>query len=156
MYYRCIVCCRAKNITVRFPDYLVTLYDIGKGPEETRHVGHFAQMAVFFKKDLNKKETIEERSSFGICTPVSNRTELVLRRKPNSYFVLLERITYPFCEQFPDVDEYILREIKDYIINICSYYYNREKVRFEIPIRECIECLKDIVFIAENDLRFVI
>ncbi|XP_071879014.1 hen1 methyltransferase [Bombus fervidus] len=106
----------AENITLRYPNYIVTFHGICKGPEGSEHLGCCTQMAVFHR--IYEKE---ETYSPGI----------------ENLFKVVARYEYPFQVDNRSDEEKIVDEASYYIRHL-SYQDDMEE---EVPLKLILKML---------------
>jgi small RNA 2'-O-methyltransferase len=130
----------AENICARFPNYSVLLTGIGKGPENSAHLGCCSQMAVFIRKDLIEHIENFDENQVKIDDNDDETEESKLPIIESEDYKLIHSVAYPFFKDRRTLEEKLECEI-DYSINSLRYYeddyYNYEENQIQIPI-QCI------------------
>ncbi|XP_045472285.1 small RNA 2'-O-methyltransferase-like isoform X3 [Harmonia axyridis] len=173
----------ASNITLRFPQYKVTFFGIGKGPEGTDFLGSCSQLALFVRKDildssynppiskcfcgqinlcntsednLNHCLTCYPMQPFGICTYLTKSKEFKsIGKNDLNFYRLVGTIVYPHKEEDKrSKEERILDSIQDKIYDNSFKYRNEDGVA-EIPLFK-ITTIFEGKLISEEEVKDIL
>ncbi|XP_044760916.1 uncharacterized protein LOC123318372 [Coccinella septempunctata] len=144
----------ASNITLRFPQYKVSFFGVGRGPRGTSDLGYCSQLALFIRTDMigfpydtspcfcegaklrkngDQCSDCNPLQAHGICTYLTKSKEFQCTNG-NEFYRLLEKAVYPHKRNDKKTkEEHILESLKYKIYNGFFQYTNEDGVD-EIPL----------------------
>lgn len=143
---------------MRYPDYMVNFYGIGRGPEEHEHLGCVSQMAVFVRRDFWKL-TEEPVTEIELDLPPDLGTLDLNDSDSDGIYKLVYKLEIPESRDRRTREQRILDD-GNYQLNFLrsqeERFYNNKKGVLEIPLNMLYENINGRKDYNEADLKYIL
>lgn len=147
---------RSLNICQRYPDYMVAMYGIGRGPEDKESLGCVSQMAVFVRRDFWR--LTENPDNVANDMPPDFGSLDLNDSDPDGIYKLLYKLDIPEARDRRSREQRILDDGK-YQLNFLQTqeerFYNSQKGVLEIPLQMLYEHINGQKDYTEAELKYV-
>lgn len=149
-----ILLIRSRNICLRYPDYMVSMYGIGRGPTDHEHLGCVSQMALFVRRDFWR--LTENPVSVTDDLPPDLGALKLNDSDPEGIYKLLYKLEIPEARDKRTRDQRILDD-GNYQLNFLrsqeERFYNHRKGLLEIPLKMVYENINGAKDYSEAELK---